>query len=104
MSSVVANAPNGPNSGGPEKTTFCRAKLAYGEVTNLVSRKRYPPHVGAQYPMIPHGAQAAMKPPQLDSTHILGTPKVPTVAPSGQNRPYFAFEKKEQLELTGKFL
>ena len=45
-----------------------------------------PPHFGAQYPM---------KPPQLDSTHVLDTPKVPTVAPSGQNQPPVAFEKKE---------
>jgi hypothetical protein len=36
-----------------------------------------------------------MKPLQLDYTHVLDTPKVPTVPPSGQNQPPLVFEKKE---------
>ena len=49
----------------------------------------------ANPPILLFGAQYPTKKPQLDSTHVLDTPKVPTVAPSGQNQPLVAFEKKE---------
>jgi hypothetical protein len=52
-----------------------------------------PPHFGAPYPM---------KPPQLDYTHVLDTPKVPPSMTSGQSRLQQCSQWKKPAGLTGK--